>query len=61
MASTRVAFATAAEWVSRLGEAHAQNRLHEELRRLAWTPLLVIDEVGYAPSTLRPPTCSSNS
>jgi DNA replication protein DnaC len=48
-AGHRVAFATAAEWVSRLGEAHAQNRLHDELRRLAWTPLLVIDEVGYIP------------
>jgi len=48
-AGHRVAFATAAEWVSRLGDAHAQNRLHEELRRLAWTPLLVIDEVGYIP------------
>jgi DNA replication protein DnaC len=48
-AGHRVAFATAAEWVSRLGEAHAQNRLHDELRRLAWTPLLLIDEVGYIP------------
>ena len=48
-AGHRVAFATAAEWVSRLGEAHAQNKLHDELRRLAWTPLLVIDEVGYIP------------
>jgi DNA replication protein DnaC len=48
-AGHRVAFATAAEWVSRLGEAHAQNKLHDELRRLSWTPLLVIDEVGYIP------------
>ena len=48
-AGHRVAFATAAEWVSRLGEAHAQNKLHHELRRLSWTPLLVIDEVGYIP------------
>jgi DNA replication protein DnaC len=48
-AGHRVAFATAAEWVSRLGEAHAQNRLHDELRRLAWTPPPVIDEVGYIP------------
>ena len=48
-AGHRVAFATAAEWVSRLGEAHAQNNLHHELRRLSWTPLLVIDEVGYIP------------
>jgi DNA replication protein DnaC len=33
-AGHRVAFATAAEWVSRLGEAHAAGRLHDELTRL---------------------------
>ena len=48
-AGHRVAFATAAEWVSRLGEAHAAGRLHEELTRLGRVPLLVIDEVGYIP------------
>src|SRR5437588_10941859 len=48
-AGHRVAFATAAEWVARLGDAHAQGRLHDELRRLGRTPLLVIDEVGYIP------------
>lgn len=45
----RVAFATAAEWVGRLGAAHDAGRLHEELRRLGRVPLLVIDEVGYVP------------
>jgi DNA replication protein DnaC len=48
-AGHRVAFATAAEWVSRLGEAHAQSRLQAELTRLGRIPLLVIDEVGYIP------------
>jgi DNA replication protein DnaC len=50
-AGHRVAFATAAEWVARLGDAHTQGRLHDELRRLGRTPLLVIDEVGYIPSS----------
>ena len=45
----RVAFATAAEWVARLGEAHAGGRLHDELRRLGRIPLVVVDEVGYIP------------
>jgi len=48
-AGYRVAFATAAEWVSRLGVAHTTGRLHEELQRLGRYPLLVIDEVGYIP------------
>ena len=44
-----VAFATAAEWVARLGVAHQQGRLHAELTRLGRIPLLVVDEVGYIP------------
>jgi DNA replication protein DnaC len=48
-AGHRVAFATAAEWVARLGDAHAQGRLHAELARLGRIPLLVVDEVGYIP------------
>src|ERR1700728_701199 len=48
-AGYRVAFATAAECVARLGEAHQQGRLHAELTRLGRIPLLVIDEVGYIP------------
>ncbi len=48
-AGHRVAFATAAQWVDRLGEAHQQGRLHQELTRLGRIPLLVIDEVGYLP------------
>jgi DNA replication protein DnaC len=48
-AGHRVAFATAAQWVARLAEAHAAGRLQAELVRLGRYPLLVIDEVGYIP------------
>src|SRR6266699_2620744 len=46
LAGQRVAFATATEWVTRLGDAQRQGRLDAELRKLLWTPLLVVDEVG---------------
>jgi DNA replication protein DnaC len=49
MAGHRVAFATAAQWVDRLAQAHGQGRLDHELTRLCRIPLLVIDEVGYIP------------
>src|SRR5688572_30568228 len=48
-AGHRVLFATAAQWVARLAEAHAAGRLQAELIRLGRSPLLVIDEVGYIP------------
>ena len=48
-AGHRVLFATAAEWVTRLADAHAAGRLQDELKRLGRYPLLVIDEVGYIP------------
>src|SRR5215470_11754272 len=48
-AGHRVLFATAAEWVARLAEAHHGGRLQAELIRLGRYPLLVIDEVGYIP------------
>jgi hypothetical protein len=44
-----VLFATGAEWVDRLAQAHAAGRLHAELTRLGRYPLIVIDEVGYIP------------
>ncbi len=47
--ATASLFATAAEWVARLAEAHHAGRLHAELTRLGRYPLLVIDEVGYIP------------
>jgi DNA replication protein DnaC len=46
---TRVAFATAQQWVSRLEAAQERNQLEAELRRLERYRVLVIDEVGYLP------------
>ena len=48
-AGHRVLFATAAEWVARLADAHHAGRLQAELLRLGRYPLLVINEVGYIP------------
>ena len=48
-AGHRVAFATAAEWVARLADAHHAGRLQDELTRLSRIPVLIIDEVGYIP------------
>jgi DNA replication protein DnaC len=48
-AGHRVAFATAAQWVARLADAHAAGRLQAELVRLGRYPLIVVDEVGYNP------------
>jgi DNA replication protein DnaC len=48
-AGHRVAFATAAEWVARLADAHHAGRLQDELTRLSRVPVLIIDEVGYIP------------
>jgi DNA replication protein DnaC len=48
-AGHRVAFATAAEWVARLADAHHAGQLQAELARLGRYPVLVIDEVGYIP------------
>jgi hypothetical protein len=48
-AGHRVLFATAADWVSSLAEAHHAGKLQAELVRLGRYPLLVIDEVGYIP------------
>jgi DNA replication protein DnaC len=48
-AGHRVQFATAAQWVDRLAQAHQSGRLQTELVRLGRYPLLVIDEVGYIP------------
>jgi DNA replication protein DnaC len=48
-AGHRVLFATAAQWVARLADAHAAGRLQAELTRLGRYPLAVVDEVGYIP------------
>jgi DNA replication protein DnaC len=47
-AGHRVAFATAAQWVARLADAHHAGRLQAELVRLTRYPVLVVDEVGTA-------------
>ena len=49
LAGHRVAFATATEWVARLGDAKRAGNLEAELRRLGFVPLIVVDEVGYIP------------
>jgi DNA replication protein DnaC len=49
LAGQRVQFATATEWVARLGEAKRGGGLEAELRRLSFVPLIVVDEVGYIP------------
>jgi DNA replication protein DnaC len=48
-AGHRVAFATAADWVARLADAHHGGQLQAELTRLGRYPLIVVDEVGYIP------------
>ena len=48
-AGHRVAFATAAQWVARLADAHHAGRLQAELARLGRYPVLVVNEVGYIP------------
>jgi DNA replication protein DnaC len=48
-AGHRVAFATAAQWVARLADAHHAGRLQDELVKLGRIPLLIVDEVGYIP------------
>ena len=49
LAGQRVQFATATQWVARLGEAKRQGQLEAELKRLSFVPLLIIDEIGYIP------------
>jgi DNA replication protein DnaC len=60
-AGQRVLFATATDWVTRLQEAHHAGHLTHEIARLRRYGLLIVDEVGYIPSTRTPRTCSSSS
>jgi hypothetical protein len=48
-AGHRVAFATAADWVARLADAHHAGQFQAELTRPGRYPLIVVDEVGYIP------------
>jgi DNA replication protein DnaC len=49
LASQRVIFKTATEWVALLAETQRQGHLDDELKRLERYPLLICDEVGYIP------------
>jgi DNA replication protein DnaC len=49
LAGQRVAFATATQWVARLGDAKRHGTLETELKRLSQIPLIIVDEVGYIP------------
>ena len=42
-------FATATEWVARLGDAQRAGQLEDALARLGRYPVLIVDEVGYIP------------
>ena len=48
-AGHRVAFATAAQWVSRLADAHHAGRPQDELVKPGRIPLLIVDGVGCIP------------
>ena len=49
LAGQRVIFATASQWVARLGDAKRQGSLEAELKRLSFVPCLIVDEIGYIP------------
>jgi hypothetical protein len=42
-----VQFATATQWVAKLGEAKRQGTLEAELKRLSFIPLIVVDLCRY--------------
>ena len=58
-AGHRVLFATAADWVSTLADAHHAGKLQAELVRPGRHPLLVVDEVGYVPFEPELRSCSA--
>jgi DNA replication protein DnaC len=47
LAGQRVLFATASQWVARLGDAKRQGQLETELKRLSFVPVLVVDLCRY--------------
>jgi IstB-like ATP binding protein len=62
LATRRVIFKTATDWVARLSEAKRQGNLETELKRLSFVSLIVVGEVGYIPFDPKPPTsCSCSS
>lgn len=45
----RVGFNTAANWITRLADAHHIGQLDQELKRINRYQLIIVDEVGYLP------------
>ena len=56
----RTLFVAATALITTLGKALAEGKLEERLKLLSQPQLLIIDEIGYLPSTAREPTCSFN-
>ena len=56
-----VLFNTASNWITRLATAHQSGHLETELRKIRRYKLIIVDEVGYYPSTTTRRTCSSSS
>ena len=56
LARQRVLFATATEWVARLGDAQRQGRVQDELRKLKHIPVLSSTKSATSPSTPKPRT-----
>jgi len=54
-------FTTAAALITTLTKAGAEGRLDEKLKLYTVPRLLIVDEIGYLPSTATAPTSSSNS
>jgi DNA replication protein DnaC len=57
----RVLFTTTMGLLASLAKALSENRLDEKLKVLTQPQVLIIDEIGYTPSTARAPICSFSS
>jgi IstB-like ATP binding protein len=56
----RTLLVTATALITTLGKALAESKLKERLKLLSQPQLLIIDEIGYLPTTGREPICSFN-
>ena len=56
-----VLFANAIDVINHLSAAQKRSALKSELRKYLRPQLLILDEIGYLPSTSTAPTCSSRS
>jgi DNA replication protein DnaC len=57
----RVLFANAIDVINTLSAAQTKGALKSELKRYLSPELLLLDEIGYLPSTSAEPTCYSRS